>query len=279
MVDCFLANGLTEHAFINMAAPDADLLAHATYVVDCGGVYDPATGRFDHHQLGNANDTCAAYMVYEFLIFRKIEVEYLKPLVELVYQGDIFGSGAKQSQQLGIHALLSAYKHEKHTDLEILHWGFELLDDLAGLLNRRAVASVELAEKTVYTSADGLLIAVSGGGQTVTRAAEETGVRLVVFLGKPIEDTEGNIVSRPVGINRMGGFEVKSPHCGDLVTDAITLALVRNDKEVVKELESWFRHGSGFFAGRGTGKAMNPSSISGECFLAIAYLLDEVWKR
>src|SRR3990172_11698851 len=130
-IEKFLAgNEAVEYGFINMAKPDLELLARADYVIDCGGEFDPDRGRFDHHQMGGgANKTCAAQLVYAYLN-PKFQIEYLEPLIELVYEGDVFGAGSAQSRLVGIHALLSAFKHERNVDEEIRLWGFNILNSL-----------------------------------------------------------------------------------------------------------------------------------------------------
>src|SRR3972149_2513279 len=73
------------HKFINLAAPAPEILAFADYVGDCGGVYAPEKGRFDHHQLPphQAASTSAARMLYEYLLETGYEIDYLEPLINL----------------------------------------------------------------------------------------------------------------------------------------------------------------------------------------------------
>jgi uncharacterized UPF0160 family protein len=116
----------TTHKFINLAAPAPELLAFADFVGDCGGKYDPERGRFDHHQLlpAEARSTCAAKMLFDYLISYGYKIEYLTPLVLLIWQGDIMSQESEQSRELGLHALLSAYKAERHSDPEILDFAW-----------------------------------------------------------------------------------------------------------------------------------------------------------
>jgi len=271
------------HKFINLNTPAPELIAFADFVGDCGGIYDPDRGCFDHHHLlpVEALSTCAARMLFEHLIHNGYKIKYLTPLVLLIWQGDIMSQESAESREVGFHSLLSAYKAEKHTDSEILEFAFRLFDLIAANLKRRHEALADLKEKTVYRSDDGLVIGVVGGGISTTFAAEEMGARLVVWVGKPIENEAGELISRPVGITRLGGAEVTSPHVGELVGAVMKLGIdffVPGMGPVYEELKTWFRHNAGFFAGRGTGKALDPTPV-GVDIAFLSKLVDEVWHR
>lgn len=48
--------------------------------------------------------------------------------------------------------------------------------------------------------------------------------------------------------------------------------------DLASELDSWFQHASGFFAGRGTAKAPRDDAIIVR-LEDVAYAIDEAWKR
>jgi hypothetical protein len=195
--------------FVNTGNPDNELLAKARAVVDTGKVYDAKQLRFDHHQLigKNATNTCAANQVYWHLW--SLEIEYLKPLIDLVFYGDTGNPKANPSRELGLHAILSGWKAwnserggEALTDRAILYYGFTLLDFLEVRLRKQAGAKAELEEKVVYKSKDGLVWAIKHGSQGSTFAAYEEGARVVLFEGEPIDTPNG--ITYPIGIMRAG---------------------------------------------------------------------------
>ena len=50
--------------FVNTGNPDRAILAQADAVVDTGGAYNPYQYWYDHHQMENPNETCAAMLVW-----------------------------------------------------------------------------------------------------------------------------------------------------------------------------------------------------------------------
>jgi hypothetical protein len=185
-------------ALVNTGAPDAAILADAAAVVDAGRELNPLRNRFDHHQLpgAEASECCAASLVFQWLkpLEDPTHLEYLAPLIGLIYAGDTGKSAANESRRIGIHALLSAWKARKVSDTALIAIGYDVLDLAAHLLSQRH-ATATLDTHTVYRSADGLLIALDGAPQGATFAAFETGALLVVWHN-PQPDTIG------VGINR-----------------------------------------------------------------------------
>lgn len=274
-------------AFVNTGNPDMALLASAKAVVDTGREYDVNSLRFDHHHLpgSGANDTCSALQVYKYLqaVYPGV-FDYLKPLVQLVFAGDTGRSEANFSRELGIHAMLSGFKvgfterKECATDEAIMEYGFSLLDTLALRLRNQAKARAELAEKTVYKSADGLVWAIKHGSVGSSFAAFDEGARVVVFEGEPIEVKGG--LTYPIGLMRAG--EWQEPHCGELVEKIMEICdyelASRTAGDFREELSRFFNHPAGFFSGRGTTKA--PVFEPVEVDLAqLVKLVDEVWKR
>lgn len=254
-----------EIAFVNTGNPDLSTSESADAVVDTGRVSNPARFRFDHHQLTgpDANATCATSLVYDYLrAVGKVD-DSLAPLIGLIYAGDTGKSEANLSRSVGIHALLSCRKARRETDAALMAWGFEVLDDLASHLKARAEARLSLAQHTVFKSPDGLVWALEGAPQGATFAAFEEGARLVVFHSEQ---------PGTVSVGCMRGGEQSDPHVGDLV------GLVHDNAELQAELERWFRHPAGFFAGRGTAKAPDPTPLT-VSIVDIASELDYYWSR
>ena len=266
-----------EIVFVNTGNPDKELLEKAVAVVDTGKVYDPGNLRFDHHHLVDANMTCAALQVYQW-IYSHNPTFYIGSLINLVFEGDTGRSGANFSRELGIHALLSGFKasfkerNEIATDQLILDYGFSILDTLALRLKNQAKAREELAEKVVYKSEDSLVWAIKHGSAGSSFAAFDEGARIVVFEGEPIQLAEGT--TYPIGVMRVG--EWQEPRVGELVGEVINNNTL--NVEVLTELKSWFCHPGGFFAGRGTAKApvFNPVIID---LNELAQLIDKEWIR
>lgn len=270
--------------FVNTGRPDPDVLDEAAAVVDTGRIYDPLRLRFDHHHLpgAEANATCATQQVYHWLIIARPNVDwsYLGGIVDLIYAGDTGKAEAQESRRRGIHALLSAHKARNATDLGLLAWGMDVLDDLAAHAKARHEAAETLAQHMVYCSADGLLVALKDAPAHASSAAFEVGARLVVFQNESPE-------TNAIGVWRSG--EWQEPHCGELVraildyAPAIRMAGVLATttmaaQAVFAELETWYRHSAGFFCGRGTDKAPDPRPITVD-LIDVARAIDAVWQR
>lgn len=259
--------------FVNTGAPDPAVLEAATAVVDTGRVFDPATLRFDHHQLEGtaANETCATTLVAEHLFGDLPHV--LDPLTFLIYNGDTGKphGGAWHSRLVGIHALLSAAKATKRfDDYGLLAFGFDILDLLADSLTAAAVARRSLEAHTVYRSDDGLVVALRDAPQGATFAAHEAGARLVVF---------GDYTKNAIGILR--GGEGADVHAGGLVGSLLNdydCGLDDISAALYDELATWYRHQGGFFCGRGTDKAPSDTPILVD-LVDVARALDAAWLR
>jgi hypothetical protein len=269
--------------FVNTGAPDPALLADAYSVGDTGREFDPKRRRFDHHHLPGAaaNETCATHQAYMSCIVDHVhdtptwrELHTIGPIVRLIYHGDTGKPEANESRLLGIHALLSTaktrYRGAMGADELILAWGFDILDNLAAHLIAQDEARRSLAAHTVYTSADGLVVALLNAPQGATFAAHEAGARLVVFH---------NEAERARGVMR--GGESADVHVGGLVSALLNdydCGLDDIGADVYGELAKWYRHQAGFFAGRGTVKA--PVGDSCGCDIRdIAKALDAIWFR
>lgn len=239
-------------------------------IVDCGGIFDPLSRRFDHHQFEGdaANATCATHQVYEWLKEHN-EVSHLEPLVFLIWAGDTGreSCGADTSREVGLHAQLSARKAAQWSDAALMEWGCQELDLLADRLLRQQQAREELAEKCVWKSDDQMIVAIEHGQPRHTQAAFAAGATLVVFRSD-IPTPDG--VSYAIGVQRNQTEEF--PHVG--------AALAASQLDTATQDDKWFFHPAGFFAGRGTGKAtrfdMVPEGLTAE---AVAQALDAVWRR
>lgn len=256
-----------EVQFVNTGTPDPALLAAAHAVVDTGRVYDPARMRFDHHQLDGAaaNATCAAQQVYAWLCESRPDLAYLQSIIDLIYHGDTGKSDANLSRSVGIHALLSVRKARRESDRDLLAWGYGVLDDLASHAKAQADARASLAQHTVYRSTDGLVVALEGAPQGATYAAFDAGARMVVFY---------SVLPDTVSVGVMRGGENQDVHVGDVVASAMAQA----DAPLRTEFTRWFRHPAGFFAGRGTAKAPDPTPLP-VSVATIAAVLDAAWLR
>lgn len=264
--------------FVNTGNPDQEALTQATAVVDTGRVLDPTRLRFDHHQLPGqeANNTCATWQVFSH-IAPNGELDYLAPLNALILNGDTGGKnyGAEWSRLTGIHALLSVRKARRDSDALLMAWGFDILDDLATHLKARQEARETLERYTVYRSEDNLVWALSGAPQGATFAAYEMGARIVVFHSEQ---------ENSVAVGAMRGGEGIEPHLKQLVLGILNDAECDAPGSIAwgspefTELARWYLHEAGFFAGRGTAKAPDPTPLE-TTTEALAKVLDLAWKR
>ncbi len=262
--------------FVNTGNPDPYLLECALAVVDTGGMLDPEHRRFDHHQLtGRAARTSATMQVFEWLLAGGRQLDYLRPLIELINAGDLGldAHGAKESREFGIHALLSEMKHDKASDQEMLSYGCWLLDQLARRLERKQHAALAVRSSTVYISADKRLIALKDAAPGATFAAYDLGYDVVLFQSE-IETPDGT--SHSIGAMRKSG--VSDVHVGGLVERILSKPIPDLTYNTRDELSRWYRHEAGFFAGRGSSKAPVYDLITVD-LARIAQLLDIAWER
>lgn len=265
--------------FVSTGNPDRGVLITADAVVDTGRVYNPNDLRFDHHQLGRAaSDTCATLQVFCHLTNGgdcNHPLFYLNQIAALITAGDTGHKtdGADWSRIQGIHALLSAQKARRLGDAELMEWGFGILDLLAESSKTRYAAQATLAAHTVYTSDDGLVVALHNAPQGVTFAAHEAGARLVVFASDMPD-----VPTYARGVMRAG--EWQEPHCGNLIMRACEILEYYDEHRgpIYAELCSWYRHEAGFFAGKGTAKApcADPMDVD---IVEIARAIDAAWGR
>lgn len=261
--------------FVDTGNPDPDILASAWSVGDTGRVFDPAARRFDHHQLPGieSNQTCATLQTYEWLIAHETTPDLIaiRPIVELIFCGDTGSplAGADASRTVGIHALLSAQKANRRADAELLAYGCDLLDDLADVAIARAHGAAQLHTFTTYRSDDGLVVALDGAPRGATYAAFDAGARLVFFAS----EDRGSFAR---GVQR-GNSESGEPHVGELI-DLVACSTPHID--LITEINQWFLHPAGFFAGRGTAKAPCETPMrEGLTIAMIAAAVNGVWTR
>lgn len=249
-----------------------DLLGRADSVGDIGGQYYPAQWRFDHHHLpgSQSTDTCAAKMLWEYLLYLEIDVAHLAPLIEIIHQGDL-----ARTDPIGIHSIIWGAGLQKNlitgqrlTDQEMITVGFELLDRVGSWLKHKAYLAVELNKKVIWKSDDNLIWAIRNGSASLNFAAYEAGSRIVVFEGETFETDEGT--SYPVGASRAP--EWQEPHLGELVDSVLP------SSPVADEFALWFRHNDGFFTGRGSRKA--PCYVLPKVdLIVLAVFFDMAWGR
>lgn len=251
--------------------PNAEIFQTADAVTDTGTCYDPARLRFDHH--GDASLPSATLLVYSWLEAQGAPVTHLRQLIELVDAGDFGRIEAKPSYSLGLHALLNSYKAQRPDDHQGA-WDYvaQLLDMLASQLKQRQDARESLESKVCWKSADGLVWAIAEGGPGSGSAAAQQGARLVVWSDS--YDRDGRIAYN-VGAMRYGADE---PHVGDLVATAAASAWLDN-VDLYEELERWFRHKAGFFAGVGSPKADPRWDAPTVDVATIARAIDAAWER
>lgn len=264
--------------FVNTGSPDPLVLEKAAAVVDTGRIYDPGTLRFDHHQVTNL--PCATALVFGYLIERRLVPAYLEPIVSLIDDGDNGREGARQSAKIGLHAMLGAYKRLGKSDRAVLEWGCEQLDLIAASLEYKDAARRKLESCLAWQSDDGLVVAVGGGDASVTSATHELlGARLAVFVNEEALSDGGTTWA--VGVQRLGGAEMTEPHVGNLVEQVLLDDWIAPEALVLpirEELGRWFRHPAGFFAGRGTRKAPNPTPPTVDA-QTLAEALWAAWQR
>lgn len=109
----------SEVLFVSRKVPEK-LKLHADCLVDVGNTYCPENYRFDHKPpaFKNRNSTCAARLIWEYLLNTGAPVKHLEHLVEITYQGDTHrnSDALKQSRIDGPHARLKQLK-TKHKNV------------------------------------------------------------------------------------------------------------------------------------------------------------------
>ena len=95
----------------------------ADCLVDVGQEYDPTRLRFDHRPpaFNKRTDSCAAKLVWEYLIQSGVDVAHLAGLVQLTHDGDSGRSSQalRDSRRSGAHARLEKLKATYPDDNEV----------------------------------------------------------------------------------------------------------------------------------------------------------------
>lgn len=238
------------------AASEAYVFNHAYAVCDVGGVYEPHILRFDHHQMAHVY-TSATELVYKYLENRNYCSADIQPLIQLITDCD---NGVKHmSIDIGIHALLSAYKRTNSDDHAVYAYGVSLIEPLLQQFEHKATLRRSVREHTAYVNTDQRFIALVNGSSGVSYAAYDLGYDLVLFLNEQQPDTIS------VGIARAKHAEERI-NCVDIVN---AIKEQKISAALQDELAMWHVDNRGFFAGRGTAKSPNTTAISAETFLEL----------
>lgn len=269
----YIVDGVVDWGFV----PAGTGHETAAGVIDTGREYSPYEARYDHHQPELADDrtVCAASLVYDtcrqmpLSPEQREELKALQPLVELVTAGD-HGRAPDWSYKIGPHAIAASIRArlrgDDHAMLAALH---QLIDDIALSLWMRARVEREF-QNHGFPLADNIMLIRNGSALMTRYALDELKYELVLFVTDSRDQSPATLT---VGIQRASESALD---CGALVDAMQHRAAQTGDADVVAELERWYRHPSGFFAGRGTAKAPDPSPISERTVQAIASLLVEV---
>ena len=120
--DFLFRDHASEVLFVSRKVPE-ELMLHADCLVDVGNTYCPENYRFDHKPpaFENRNSTCAARLIWEYLLDIGVAVASLEPLVQITYQGDTHrnSDALKQSRIDGPHAKLKELKTEHKDTTEV----------------------------------------------------------------------------------------------------------------------------------------------------------------
>lgn len=289
---------VVEPRFVPFNNIEPQVIAQAAAVFDIGGEFDPARLRFDHHQAPDPRATCAARMVWRYLMEGtaaqpplRPDLVYLDPLIDLIEAGDVGeldARGYTLSATLGLHALLSGFRMAREAalpatsgnlaqaeqmalletlDRETLDYGWQLLDVIALGLQRRYEVTVGLRDYLVYQSADGLVWALDNAPLRAAPEAFKQGARLLVTR---------SIYPLP----RSYMFEVWSDQQGPDVRALLQrlgqVMLQRGDTQSYQELECFYSERT--YAGRGSPKAPNPTPVALD-LLEFVRQLDVLWER
>ncbi len=280
----------TTHAqlvFVTAKNPPAEILAAATAVVDVGLLYNPHSLRFDHHQEDYTENLSATGLVFKHLKESGVANNYfnnlahLEPLVKIINDIDMGyrGPDAEFSFQFGIHALLSAERYRLSTIIdkenlfaETARWAFGILDLLSEKMSHETRQRIALESKLVYRSEDGKFCAAKGTND-MTIFSSGADVALVVNDASKLPSGQ---LTYPITLSRAPGK--KEPDIALLVQKILTESGDKISQSLREELERWWKHPAGFYAGRGTPKAPCDIPIAVN-FLELAKLVDAAWGR
>lgn len=299
--DCSLALWLLrEHGgfreapieFVDAGSPEPDIMGRAAAVVDVGG------GFFDHHKPPGADvDVCAARIVANWVTNEHgAELSHLEPLIELVAALDTgrISREATISDHVGIHAALRGLARSgQYSDHELACFCFMLYEGIERDLRARKVAQDYLHSHTVYSGMDGMFLAVTGGDRTVADVAGEEGARLTLFTYEfPLAGAGGECATSYVCALRRTDRLAPNPDLVRLVAyvkgilsddlrdafgkDSYTLA--RRLSDCLEELNRWYVHPAGYYAGRGIEAAPCLTPVEADMELLAQYI-ERAWEE
>lgn len=254
--------GEMEWKFVPQNNPPQDVLDGAFVVVDVGRFHNIKLRRFDHHQWSWADQKgiCAASLVCVHGM--DIDIKRFDPLWPLAYhviQGDtgVRNDVMKHSALMGMHADLSQMKRLSNnpSDTEVLYWGFAYLERKCEQLYFDYKVRQEVDEHIWHRYGDDIVLLGNSTG-ALARAANEI-YPIVIFINEG-DDTNTIGIQRQFGMNMHMGDIVE--HILDHHSDEPGFALELGG-DGTEENKGWFKHESGFFAGRGTKTAPSTRPI------------------
>lgn len=212
---------------------------------------DTGFGRFDHHQ--DNRDTCAAKLVYEYLVdkgyLKKKEIEVLKRLVfevnEIDHFRNVFWKDASSDRfEFCLDSIIDGLKLMNHTnDLKVVETSFALFDAVYTQLSNKVWAEKIIEEEALkFSTAWGKAIGFETANDEVVHLAQKIGYRLVVRKDP-----------------KKGYVRIKS-----LPDPKIDLTLVYNSLKDIDRQASWFLHASRHMILNGSTKnpKMRPTKLS-----------------
>lgn len=221
---------------------------------------DTGLGRLDHHQEERGQeDTCAAKLVYEWLVSegRIKESEALQRLVAVVNQLDHFQNyfwddPLNDRYQFLLGSVLNGLRHGNHlkSDQELMQFGLQCLDGILVALKIKVAAEEDLSEGIEFESVWGKTLAIESKNDEVIKIALKKGFKLVVRKDPDL------------GIVRIKSAPLKKIDLSDLYE-----LLKKKDAEA-----SWYFHPSGHMILNGT--IRNPNMKASK--LALDELIDAV---
>jgi hypothetical protein len=146
---------------------------------------DVGLGRFDHHQ--RPEKTCAAKLVWEWLIGKKKSLrkdEALVRLVDLICEIDHFGEyfwpeSADDRYDLGPVTLIQGLKYLNKSDQELIEFGSTFLDAIYVSLRNKVKAEEELSQGEEFKTRWGKAIALETRNDAILKLGLKLGYKVV----------------------------------------------------------------------------------------------------
>lgn len=212
---------------------------------------DTGLGKFDHHQPERGKeDTCAAMLVYEWLISegRIQENEALKRLVIVINDVDHFREffwpePLKDRYELFLEYVLNGVKLGGHVDSdeELVRFGMQCLDGVYTSLKIRLKAEEDLEKGISFETRWGKALALESSNSGSIKFALKRGFKVVARR----DPTNGMV-------------RIKSAPLPQIDLIAVYQKLVKKDREA-----TWFYHPSGHMVLNGSirNPKMRPSKL------------------